>query len=77
MAELSRAAAALLRAAGDSEPGIYATIAATLQAAAQLNPGPFVPELFGDGWKAAMGELESIAAEIDGINHTSEETFDD
>jgi hypothetical protein len=31
---LSPAAAAVLRAAGDSEPGIYATIAAALRAAA-------------------------------------------
>jgi hypothetical protein len=68
MAELSRATAALLRAAGDSEPGIYATIAATLQAAAQLNPGPFVPKLFGDGWNAAMGELRNIATELEALD---------
>ena len=36
---LSPAAQAVLRAAGDSEPGIYATIAAALRAAAdQLTP---------------------------------------
>jgi hypothetical protein len=34
MTELSPAAQAVLRAAGDSEPGIYATIAAALRAAA-------------------------------------------
>jgi hypothetical protein len=40
-------------------------LAATLQAAARLNPGPFVPELFGEGWNAAMGELRNIAAEME------------
>jgi hypothetical protein len=39
---LSPAAAAVLRAAGDSEPGIYATIAAALRAAADR----VVPEQF-------------------------------
>jgi len=40
MTDLSPAAAAVLRAAGDSEPGIYATIAAALRAAAdQLYDG--------------------------------------
>ena len=34
MTDLSPAAQAVLRAAGDSEPGIYATIAAALRAAA-------------------------------------------
>jgi hypothetical protein len=34
MPELSPAAQAVLRAAGDSEPGIYCTISATLRAAA-------------------------------------------
>lgn len=34
MGNLSPATAAVLRAAGDSEPGIYATIAAALEAAA-------------------------------------------
>jgi hypothetical protein len=34
MTNLSPAAAAVLRAAGDSEPGIYATIAAALRALA-------------------------------------------
>ena len=34
MTDLSPAAQAVLRAAGDSDPGIYATIAATLRAAA-------------------------------------------
>jgi hypothetical protein len=40
-------------------------IAAALRAAARLNPGPFVPELFGEGWDAAMGELRNIAAELE------------
>ena len=40
-------------------------VAAALRAAAQFNPGPFVPELFGEGWKAAMDELEYIAAELE------------
>ena len=35
MTELSPAAQAVLSAAGNSEPGIYATIAATLRAAAK------------------------------------------
>ena len=38
---------------------------AALRAAARLNPGPFVPELFGEGWDAAMGELRNIAAELE------------
>ena len=41
-----------------------AGLAAALRAAARLNPGPFVPELFGEGWDAAMGELRNIATEL-------------
>jgi hypothetical protein len=40
-------------------------IAAALRAAAQFNPGPFVPELFDEGWKAAMTELEYIADQLE------------
>jgi hypothetical protein len=40
-------------------------IAAALRAAARLNSGPFVPELFGEGWNAAMGELRNIATELE------------
>jgi hypothetical protein len=39
--------------------------AAALRAAARLNPGPFVPELFGEGWDAAMEALAAIAAELE------------
>jgi hypothetical protein len=45
---LSPAAAAVLRAAGDSEPGIYATIAAALRAAADQ----VVPDLDEPDWGA-------------------------
>jgi hypothetical protein len=40
-------------------------LAAALRAAAQFNPGPFVPELFDEGWKAAMTELEYIADQLE------------
>jgi hypothetical protein len=48
MTDLSPAAAAVLRAAGDSEPGIYATIAAALRAAADQ----VVPHLEEPDWGA-------------------------
>ena len=51
MTDLSPAAAAVLRAAGDSEPGIYATIAAALRAAADQ----VVPEDF-DYWDNSCGD---------------------
>jgi hypothetical protein len=83
MADLSPAAQAVLDAFLDtpgSEPmtgwDYKRDIAAALRAAAQFNPGPFVPELFGDGWKAAMGELEYIAAELDNNQPTREGGFD-
>ena len=63
---LSPAAAAVLRAAGDSEPGIYATIAAALRAAASLaqdNPWPGRIESVGVMWM--HDELLAIAAELD------------
>jgi len=41
---------------------------AALRAAARFNPGPFVPELFGEGWNAAMGELRNIATELEGLD---------
>jgi hypothetical protein len=74
---LSPAAAAVLRAAGDSEPGIHATIAAALRAAAnQL----FETEIFPPGYAysapAEMWHYEfclkahrnlcAIAAELEG-----------
>jgi hypothetical protein len=39
-------------------------LAAAFRAAARLNPGPCVPELFGEGWDAAMGALADIATEL-------------
>lgn len=42
-------------------------LAASLRTAAQFNPGPFVPELFDDGWKAAMAELQYIADELEAL----------
>ena len=64
---LSPAAEAVLRAAGDSEPGIYATIAAALRAAADhLNaesPWPGHIESTGVNW--SRNELHKIAAELE------------
>ena len=90
MAELSPAAAAVLRAAGDSEPGIYATIAAALRAYALLvskhdpciDVCPTTEEeamVNGIIWRNRQiyEELLIVADEIDSINHTSEENFDD
>ena len=68
MAEpLSPSALAVLRAAGDSEPGIYATIAAALRAAAdQIS---YENELgltaFG-GHAQAQDQILAIAAELKG-----------
>lgn len=50
---------------GGWESSCRIEIAAALRAAATLNPGPFVPEQFGEGWKAAMNELAAIADELD------------
>ena len=61
---LSPTAQAVLDAFRTSHTG-QGCLAAALRAAAQFNPGPFVPELFGEGWKAAMDELEYIAAELE------------
>ena len=64
---LSPAAEAVLRAAGDSEPGIYATIAAALRAAADhLNaesPWPGHIESTGVNW--SRNELHKIAADLE------------
>ena len=76
MAELGPQAQAVLEAywravldpmSSQTRPG-GALVAAALRAAAQFNPGPFVPELFDEGWKAAMSELEYIAAELEGTD---------
>jgi hypothetical protein len=73
MTNLSPAAAAVLRAAGNSEPGIYATIAAALRAAAdQVAPSdadeprnslPMAIEC-----QRIRAELLAIAAELEGAN---------
>ena len=77
---LSPAAQAVLRAAGDSEPGIYATIAAALRAAAdQVTPEDFAYDSgsFADGAlefeqgqncrnEAIRSGLLAIAAEMEG-----------
>ena len=63
MTDLSPATAAVLRAAGDSEPGIYATIAAALRAVAdQLSYEEFatLPRVIDES------ELLAIAAELEG-----------
>jgi len=67
---LSPAAAAVLRAAGDSEPGIYAAIAAALRAAAERNE--YKPDMrdemevmFSEGWNSHRKELLAIAAELE------------
>lgn len=73
MAEpLSPATAAVLRAAGDSEPGIYATIAAALRAVAdQVVPSPARYPLneYMEGMREARREVRSkllaIAAELE------------
>ena len=69
MPELSPAAEAVWEAFNEDEAGVFVDygekLAAALRAAAQLNPGPFVPELFGDGWEAAMGELLTLADELE------------
>ena len=66
---LSPAAAAVLRAAGDSEPGIYATIAAALRAAAdhlqRRSPWPNDVEGIGIDWSTS--ELHDIAAELEAM----------
>ena len=60
---LSPAAQAVLDAAGDSEPGIYATIAAALRAAAdQLTPYRVADF---DGAGMARNKLLAIAAELE------------
>jgi hypothetical protein len=49
MTNLSPAAVAVLRAAGDSEPGIYATIAAALRVTAdQVVPVELHPQVYED-----------------------------
>ena len=81
MTNLSPATQAVLRAAGDSEPGIYATIAAALRAAAyQVVPKGPKPSANSDyhlmNWtksldqyyqrQATRDELLAIAAELEG-----------
>jgi hypothetical protein len=76
MAELSRGAASIVQAFDDryellgglEENWQEDCLAAALRAAARFNPGPFVPELFGEGWDAAMEALANIAAELEGSN---------
>jgi hypothetical protein len=72
---LSPAAAAVLRAAGDSEPGIYATIAAALRAAADqvipANPHEyqnFTNEAIRLNRMHIRAELRAIAAELEVSN---------
>ena len=67
---LSPAAQAVLRAAGDSEPGIYATIVAALRAAAdRARRGPehwegSYPDDYDKGWNEAVDYFTTIAAEL-------------
>ena len=63
---LSPAAEAVLRAAGDSEPGIYATIAAALRAAADhLNAeSPWLGHIESTGVNWSRNELHKIANEL-------------
>jgi hypothetical protein len=71
VAELSPAAQAIWDAWNDAYEaqgpleGMDQPLAAALRAAARFNPGPFVPELFGEGWDAAMEALAAIAAELE------------
>ena len=74
MTDLSPSALAVLRAAGDSEPGIYATIAAALRAAAdQVVPQCRKP-MYADSWEEsawtaqqdARADLLAIATELEG-----------
>ena len=72
---ISPAAQAVLRAAGDSEPGIYATIAAALRALAdQIAPTKQDYEeashefatVFLNGVAYAVNEMRLIATELEG-----------
>ena len=89
---LSPAAQAVLKAAGDSEPGFYVTIAAALRAAAdQVVPDGPQPSANSDfhlmNWTKSLdqyvqrqqtrAELLTIADELDNTNSTSEGDFDD
>jgi hypothetical protein len=76
MTDLSPAAAAVLRAAGDSEPGIYATIAAALRAAADqvvpeepLNGGDQRWMFERDARQASRRKLLTIADELEGVTY--------
>ena len=73
MTNFSPVAQAVLRAAGDSEPGIYATIAAALRAAAdQVVPQRRKP-MYADSWEESAwtaeqdtrADLLAIAAELE------------
>ena len=73
MTNLSPAAQAVLRAAGDSEPGIYATIAAALRAAADRVVPQCRKPMYADSWEESAwtaqqhirAELLAIAAELE------------
>ena len=73
MTNFSPVAQAVLRAAGDSEPGIYATIAAALRAAAdQVVPKekvndyvPGGPQAYALQRRATRREFLAIAAELE------------
>ena len=76
MTDLSPAAAAVLRAAGDSEPGIYATIAAALKAAADQvvsKPIRLPRNSYAEGaYDQRLNDrcqLLAIAAELEGLSN--------
>ena len=77
---LSPATAAVLRAAGDSEPGIYATIAAALRAAADqvvpISPKPddtfCIPPVATMIWMREVNirrHFLAIADELEGVKY--------
>jgi hypothetical protein len=75
MTDLSPAAQAVLDAAGDSEPGIYATIAAALRAVAdqaapelphsELDDPEILKGIWGER-RACRAEILAIATELEG-----------
>jgi hypothetical protein len=74
MTDLSPAAQAVLDAAGDSEPGIYATIAAALRALAdQAHPKNHIKDIsythqsYVDGWKDALDVILAIADKLESL----------
>jgi hypothetical protein len=62
MTDLSPAAQAVLDAAGDSEPGIYATIAAALRAASALPSDLAVPLNVVAEWEEIKGSCARFYA---------------